>query len=195
MEERDLKNNYIFALIKLVLFLLIFCFLVEIIKNFLQELQAVRGLSFSVFITSILATFAFYIFFLDLNNFYRSLQKFFFRSTFFSCLLPSLLIILSLSYFFLPRIFNFSVNKGVFIFSGTFALFSHLIYVSKVTRGSSFIPIVNYLFIFSIFFILNIILFGFYLRIIFNFELANVLLSGVQGGAGLIRDVFVCSFR
>ncbi len=195
MEERDLKNNYIFALVKLFLFLLIFCFLTETSKSFIGEFRATQGLDFSTFVLSIVITFAVYIFFFDLNNFYKRLQKFFFRSSFFSCLFPSVLIILALAYFFVPNIFDLSINKDFFVFSGSFALIAHLIYISRITRGNSFVSVINYLFILSIFLILTLILFGFYLRIAFDFELGQVLLSGMQNGTDLIKDVFVRGFR
>jgi len=195
VEERELKNNYIFALVKLFLFLLIFCFLTEIGRSFIREFRATKGLSFNVFILSTLITFAFYIFIFDLGNFYKKLQKFFFRSRFFSCLFPSGLILFAAGYFFLPKIFNFSVKGDIFVFAGTFSLIAHLIYVSRVTRGDSFVSIVNYFFIFSIFFLLNLILFGFYLRIIFDFDLGKVLFSGIQNGTELIRYVFLRSFK
>lgn len=194
MEERELKNNYIFALVKLFLFLLIFCFLTETIRSFLREAAVTKGLTPLALIYSWLATFSFYLFFADLNSFYARIQKFFFRSQFFSCLFPSLLVIFSLGYFLMPNIFNFSINRNVFIFSGSFSFLAHLIYVARIIKANSFTGFVNYLFIFSIFFLLNLILFGLYLRIAFDFQLSRVLLAGIQNGSDLIKNIFLRSF-
>ncbi|MCF7873515.1 MAG: hypothetical protein K9L84_03135 [Candidatus Omnitrophica bacterium] len=195
MEERELKNNYVFTLVKFFLFLIIFCFLAKFIHYFIKEIHSVAGLDFNTFIGAIVAVFAFYLFLTDLNGFYKKIQRFFFRSKFFSCLFPSILIILALSYFFIPKIFNISFDKNLFVFLGSSSLFIHLIYVARATKGNSFNTLVNYLFIFSILIVLNLIFFGLYLKINFNFELGKVLLDGVQAGTALIRDVFVKGFK
>jgi hypothetical protein len=195
VEERELKNNYIFTLVKLFLFLIIFCFLAEFIRHFIKETHSVAGLNFNILVGSIISIFAFYLFFIDLNGLYKKIQRFFFRSTFFSCLFPSILIILALNYFFIPKIFSISFNKDLFVFLGSCSLFMHLIYVARANKGKSFNALINYLFIFSILMVLNLILFGFYLKISFNFELGKVLLDGVQKGTELIRDVFIKGFK
>ncbi len=195
MEERELKNNYIFTLVKFFLFLIIFCFLTELIHSFIKEIQGIKGLDFKILVTSIVSIFAFYLFFVDLNGFYKKIQKFFFRSKFFSCLSPSILIILALAYFFIPKIFNISFNKDLFVFLGGGSLFGHLIYIARITKGNSFNTFINYLFLFSILLVLNMILFGFYLKISFNFELGKVLLNALQEGTTLIKDIFVRSFK
>ncbi len=195
MEERELKNNYVFTLVKFVLFLVIFCFLAEFIRYFIQEVYSVKNLHFNTIVAALISVFAFYIFLADLNGLYKKIQKFFFRSKFFSCLFPSLLIIFAVSYFFIPKIFNRSFDKNLFVFFGAASLLIHLIYIARENRGKSFNALVNYFFIFSILVVLDLILFGFYLKISFNFELGKVLLSGVQEGTELISDIFVKGFK
>ncbi|MCF7874484.1 MAG: hypothetical protein K9L87_03020 [Candidatus Omnitrophica bacterium] len=195
MEERELKNNYIFTLVKLFLFLIIFCFLAEFIRYFVREIHSVAGLDFNILVGSVISTFAFYLLLIDLNGFYKKIQKFFFRSAFFSYLFPSILIFLALSYFFVPKLFNISFNKDLFVFLGGFSLFVHLIYVSRATRGKSFNALINYFFIFSILMVIHLILFGFYLKISFNFGLGEILLNGIQEGTTLIKDIFIKGFK
>lgn len=195
MAERELKNNYIVALVKFFLFLIIFCFLTEFIRYFIRAIQSTKGLSFNVLVGAAISVFGVYLFLIDLNGAYKKIQRFFFRSKFFSCLLPSILIVLALSYFFVPKIFNISFSKNIFVFLGGASLFVHLIYVARENKGKSFQDLTNYFFVFSILIILSMILFGFYLKIGFNFKLGDALLLGMQDGVDLIKKIFVQSFR
>ena len=190
MDEGGLRNNYVFTLVKLVLFLILFSFLVELTKELWQELRTKESFNLNILVISILSSFAFCTFCADLNNYYRHIQKFFFRSPFVSLLFPSVLIILTVGYFLLPKIMNVAYNKNVFIFLGGFAFTTHLTLIARETRGRNFTTFVNYLFIFSILCILNLILLGAYFRIGFNVHLGKVIVAGIKGGAGLILSTF-----
>ena len=190
MDEGGLRNNYVFTLVKLVLFLILFSFLVELTKELWQELATEKSFNLNILVISILSSFAFCTFCTDLNDYYRHIQKFFFRSLFFSLLFPSVLIVLMVGYFLLPKIMNVVYNKDVFIFLGGVAFTTHLTLIARETRGKNFTTFVNYLFIFSILYILNLILLGAYFRIGFNVHIGKVIVEGIKGGAGLIQSTF-----
>ncbi len=191
MEERVLKNNYIYTLIKFALSLVILCFLVELTKVFWTTLSKIEKFDLNVLIISVLSLFAFYNFIADLNNFYKKIQNFFFRSSVFSLLFPSLLLVLGLGYFFLPKILNLNINQDVFVFLGGFIFTAHLTFISRELKGHSFTSFINYLFTFSILFILNIILFGLYLRNNFSLDVGKIVLKGMMDGSVLIQNIFI----
>ena len=195
MEERGLRNNYIFALIKLVLFLIIFCFLSAVTKQLWQELRSKDNFDISVLVFSTLFTFAFYTFLVDLNGFYKKIQNFFFRSSFIALLFPSILILLAIGYFFIPKVLNFAFDKDIFVFLGGFSLTMHLIFIARQTKGHSFAAVINYLFMGSILYILDLALFGVYLRIGYKVQIGKVMLEGIKGGAGLIYNIFTQALR
>ncbi|MDD5194216.1 MAG: hypothetical protein PHQ96_00900 [Candidatus Omnitrophica bacterium] len=195
MEEKGLRNNYIFTLVKFILFLLIFCFLASFSKQLLHEMRADRALKPEVILFSVLFCFAFYTFFVDLNNIYKAIQKFFFHSSFISMVVPSFLILLGIGYFLIPRVFNLSFDRDVFLFLGGFILTSHMIFIARENKGSNFMDFINYLFIFSILYIVNIILFGLYLNVAFNVDLGKVVVDGFINGAVLIKNLFSQIFQ
>jgi len=190
MEERELRNNYIFTLAKLILFLIIFCFMVEVSIFFWKEVRSKNGFKVALLSFSSLALFCCYCFLADLNNAYKKVQRFFFRSAYVTYLFPSVLIVLSLSYFFLPKIFSLSFNRDIFVFLGGFAFTGHLVYIARETKGTTFTALVNYFFIFGILYIFNLLLLGLYLKIGFPIELGRIVVDGAQAGASLIQNIF-----
>ncbi|MBU1122089.1 MAG: hypothetical protein ABIH71_03775 [Candidatus Omnitrophota bacterium] len=186
----DIRNNYIVTLLKFVFFLLLFCLLSELIKEFWREIRAQDGFKTSILYISVLSSFAFYTFVADLNGFYGNIQKFFFRSSFVSFLIPAIIIILGLGYFLLPRIFSFSFDKNTFVFLGGFVLASHLNYIAQEIKGYTFNTFINYLFVFSILCIINLLLFIVYLKIAFNIHMGEIIVGGVKGSVMLINSLF-----
>ena len=150
MDEGGLRNNYIFTLVKLALFLIILCFLIALTKEFWQEVKVTEAFDIKVLVVSMLCAFSFYVFIADLNSFYKGIQKFFFHSSFFAYLIPSVLVVVGIGYFFLPKIFNTAFSKDTFVFIGGFALTGHLIFVARGNQGHNFPTVVNYLFILQI---------------------------------------------
>jgi hypothetical protein len=195
MEERELRNNYFFILIKFVLFLIIFCFMVEISKEFFKEIKLKESFKINTLYLSILFPFLFYTFVADMNSTYRKIQNFFFRSTFLTYYVPALLIFLGISFILLPKVFNISFNKDVFIFLGGSITTIHLIFVARQNKGSNFSTFINYLFTFSILYIINLILFILYLRINFSLSLGSILAEGLRKGASLIYNIFTQVFK
>jgi hypothetical protein len=190
MEERGLRHSYFFTLIKFVLFLIIFCFLVELSREFLKECKSKEEFNLGVLYLSILSPFVFYTFISDLNNTYRKIQNFFFRTSFLSFLFPTLLIILGIGFFILPKVFDFSFNRNNFLFWGGAILTCHLIFIARETKGHNFTSFVNYLFILSILYTINLILFGLYLRVGFSIDLGKVISGGIKEGYLLIQNLF-----
>ena len=195
MEERDLRNNYVFTLVKFILFLIIFCFFIELVKEFWKEAKANGNFSITAFVLSMLSAFGFYVFLTDLNNSYKKIQNFFFRSSFFTLLFPSTLIILGIGYFLFPRLLNFSFNKAIFIFVGGFVLTTHLIFIAREIKGHTLNTFVNYLFFLSILSTLNLFLFELYLKIGFKIRIGKIALEGVKNGSTLIQSIFTQAFR
>ena len=195
MEERGLRNSYVVTLVKSLLFLIIFCFFIELFKEFCKVFKEKDNYSINVFFFSMLSAFSFYIFLADLNNFYNKIQNFFFRSYFFSLLFPSVVIILGVCYLIIPRLFNIPISKDIFIFAGTFALTGHLIFVARQLKGHTFNSFINYIFTFSILCTLNLFLFEFYLKIAFKVNIGKITLAGIKNGAELMQSLFTHTFR
>ena len=190
MQDVELKNNYAFTLVKLILFLFIFCFLLEFTSSFWREIRSREGFNINIFVFSGLCLFGCYHFLIDLNSYYRKIQRFFFRTPSVSYILPAILIILAVGYFIIPKVLNSHFNKGFFIFFGGFIFTAHMVFVAKETKGYTFSTLVNYLFIISILYILNLFLLGFYFKIAFNVHLGKILISGLNDGAMSIKGVF-----
>lgn len=195
MEKVGSRNNYFFILIKFILFLIIFCFLVEISQEFFKEMRTEEKLEINIFFLSVLSCFVFYTFVADLNNFYKKIQKFFFHSSFFSFLMPSLLLLSGISFFIFPKVFNLTFNRDTFLFLGGFIFASHLIFIARETKGSSFTAFIDYLFFFSLLYVVNLFLFGLYLKVIFEIHLGGAILKGIDGGVYLIRNILTQIFK
>lgn len=190
MEEKITKQNSFFTLIKFFLFLIIFCFVVSLSKEFFKEIRAQEALDMDILFFSTLASFSFYTFIADLNGFYKKIQSFFFHSSFVSYLVPSFLILLSIGYFILPKAFNLEIDKEIFVFLGGFVFTSHLIFIARDAKGKTFSEYINYLFNFSILYIINLLLLGVYLMAAFDVDLSKVVVEGLTGGALLIKNLF-----
>ncbi|MCF7907547.1 MAG: hypothetical protein K9L86_01545 [Candidatus Omnitrophica bacterium] len=195
VEESGLRNNYIFALIKFVLFLIIFCFLAEVTKEFWHELRTKENFDIAVLVLSLVSCFGFYAFVADLNGLYKGIQNFFFRSSFFTLVFPSILIVLGLGFFFLPKVLSLNYSRDIFVFVGGFVFTGHLIFIARETKGHTFATVINYLFLFSILYLLNLIFFGIYLKISYPIRIGNVALEGMKQGAALIQTIFTQALR
>ncbi len=190
MEEKASKQNSFFTLIKFFLFLIIFCFVISISKEFFKEVRIQKALNIDILFFSSLSAFAFYTFLVDLNDFYKRIQNFFFHSSFLSYLVPSFLILLSIGYFILPKAFNLEIDKGIFVFLGGFVFTSHLIFIARDNKGKTFSGVINYLFNFSILYIISLLLLGVYLMAAFDVNLGKILAEGLTNGAMLIKNLF-----
>lgn len=167
----------------------------EFTREFWYEIRSEEGFNGNLLIIAILSAFSFNVFLVDINNFYKKIQQFFFHSTFFSYLIPSILIVLGIVYFFLPKVFNKTFDRNLFVFLGSFIATNHLIFVARENKGYTFTAFINYLFLFSIFFILILILFIFYLNIGFNIPVGDFFLNGFKKGTILIQNILTQTFR
>lgn len=190
MEERIGRSNYLFSVIKFILFLIIFCFVVELAKEFWKEIRGEQGFNSVIFYFSVLSLFLFYTFIADLDNFYKKVQRFFFRSSSVSFLVSAPLILLACGYFALPKLMNFSFSKDIFIFSGGFVVCAHLVYIARENRGYAFSTFINYLFIFGILCIINILFFMFYLQVAFKISIVPVFFAAIKNTAIVIKSLF-----
>ncbi|GEM_PF-904028 len=195
METKSSKSNYFFTIVKLFLFLLIFSFLVAMSREFFHNIKSLKDFNLDLFFISILSCFVFYIFFASLNGIYKTIQNFFFHSSQFGLFIPTLLILLGIGYYIIPKVFNVDFNRDVFLFAGGFILIAHLIYIANETKGATFSDFINYLFIFSILYIINLIIFEAYLRIAFNIDISKINIDGARGGATIIKDMFLQIFQ
>jgi len=195
VEESGFKNNYLFTLVKFILFLIIFCFLAEMTKEFWKEIRSKENFDIAVFVLSLVSCFGFYAFIADLNGVYKGIQNFFFRSSFFTLVFPSLLILLGLGFFLLPKVLQFTYNRDIFVFIGGFVLVMHLVFIARETKGHNFSAVINYLFIFSILYLLNLIIFSIYLKISYSMGIGKLILEGAKQGAILIQTIFTQALR
>jgi len=184
-----LRNSHIFALGKIFLFLIIFCFIWKVTEEFLDGLKSQKEVKIFVFYLSILLPFLFYTFIGDLNFLYHKIQKFFFRSEILSFLFPSLLALSGIGFLILPKLFSFSLNKDIFILVGGIFFTIHLIFSARSLKSNSFIGIANYLFNFSLIYLIVLLLFMGYLKIGINFSLKETVSSGFKKGATLLKQI------
>ena len=189
MTENSSRHNYLVILLELILFLLILCFLVEISKVFFSTMVFSVGLKMRVFIASVLSGFMFYAFIVDLNDLYKKIQGFFFKSSVFAYLVPFFLLIAGLGYFILPKLINVKFSESLFLFVGGFILTSHLSFIAYELKETSFSGFINYLFFFSLLYLANLLFFGMYLKAAFSFNLFEVLVEGIKNGADLIQTL------
>jgi len=184
-----LRSNYLLGIGKLILFLILLCFAVKFTQTFIQELKTCEDFDMSVFYFSILFPFLFYTFVGDLNNIYYKVQKFFFRSDFFSLVFPSLLVISGISFFIFPKLFNLSFNKGFFILTGGIFFIIHLIFVARNIKSSSFVGFSGYLLNFTLIYLFTLLLLTVYFNINFKFSLGEIIQAGTKKGAVLLKQI------
>jgi hypothetical protein len=188
------KHSLFFTIIKFFLFLIIFCFLVSFTREFIKAAKSAKDLGSSIIFVSMLSTFMFYAFLVDLNELYKKIQQFFFHASQVAHFVPALLILAGILYFVLPKVFHYDFDKKPFAFLGGFILMCHLIYVARDTKGNTFADFVSYLFMFSIIYIISLLVFSIYLTVAFELDLAKFTITGLKGGAVLIRNLFMQLF-
>lgn len=189
MTEKSSKHNYLVILVEAILFLVILCFLTQISRQFFFSMFGAVGLKMKTFLISVLSCFAFYAFIIDLNEPYKKIQSFFFKSSIFAYVVPFFLFILGIAYFILPRVFDTTLSETLFLFLGGVILVAHLIFVSNELKETTFSGFVNYLFFFSLLYLVVLIMFGLYLRAAFDFNIFDVFVEGIRDGASTLREL------
>ncbi|MBN2483257.1 MAG: hypothetical protein JXD21_03530 [Candidatus Omnitrophica bacterium] len=190
MAKYESRSNYLITLAKFVFFLIFFCFMVKLTGNLLSDMQSIATLSLKVFYVSIFSALMFYLFIADLNTIYDHIQNFFFRHSFVNLILPSVLVLLALGYFIIPKIWSLSFDKDTFVFLGGFILMIHLIYIAQQTREGSFVGFVNYLFMFSTLYVVSIFLFAVYLRVAFPLNIGDLIVHSFNDSTRLVVDLY-----
>ncbi len=190
MEKLE-SRSLLVTILKSVGFILLLCLAVELSKSFVKELQVLKSFRFLTLYFSFIMPFLVSEFVYDLQNPYKNIQNFFFRNSFVSMLLPSLLLISALSYLIIPRLAGGSFNKEIFVFIGGFIFMTHLIFIARHTKGSGFAGVVSYLFMFIMLFIVASLLFGLYFRTAYNFRLGKVVIDSVRSSTSLVQTMFM----
>ncbi len=188
MIEKTKRTSLILAIIKFALFLIILCFLIPLVKEFIKQLRAEKILK-DLYL-AIFSCFLFYTFLVDLTPLYKNIQRFFFHNSFLALFIPSLFILCGLAFFIIPKLFNLYFRKDIFLFLGGFLFSVHLIFISQQIKEKTFAGFINYLFMLSILFILTLFLLGLYLNIAFSLDLKKIFIEGIQGGALSIKNLF-----
>lgn len=194
-EKVAAKHNYLITLIKSILFIVLFCFLVTVSKNFFREIKVIKDFELDALSFSVIATFLVYSFLVNLNNLYDKIQNFFFHGSALALVIPALLVIVGICYFIFPRVFNVSIDRYIFIFIGGVIFVIHMIYVASEIRGTTFPAFMHYLFLFSILYMANLLFFGIYLNAKFNVPVGDILINGVKDGILLIKNIFSQIFK
>jgi len=189
MEGKGLRNNYIIAVLELIAFIVIFCFLYAYSKELWLQLKGSK-MDLVVLGVGVFSSLFFYAFVADLNNLYKNIQNFFFRTNILSFIFSSLLVILALVYFLVPRIFGASLNENLFTFLSGFLFTSHLAFVARNQKAGGFTGYVNYLFVFSMLYMLNLILWTVYLIALYDVSLISIITDGSKEGFSILTSLF-----
>ncbi len=191
MEKRELRSNYIIAFINFFLFLLLFCLIYAVSRSFIKTLKASEEIRVGVLFMGLVSPFIFYTFVADLNSVYEKVQNFFFRHTFLTLVVPAFLVALLLGYFFLPKIFDFSFNRQIFLFLGSAAFSLHIIFVAGQLKSTTFSGFINYIFVLSLVYLFCLVVLGVYIILGFKFPLKEALVGGIKEGFSLIRNIIL----
>jgi len=194
MEKRELRSNYVIAFINLFLFLIFFCFAYSITKELIKVFRVNEAIKVWVLSLGLSFPFIFYTFIVDLNNVYEKVQYFFFRSTFLNLVIPSVLILLIVSYFILPKIFSISFNRDIFLFLGSLSFSAHLVFIARETKSTNFTGFINYFFSMTMIYIFVLVIFGVYLLIGYDYSLKTALVNGTKSGFTLIKEIILQLF-
>lgn len=184
------SRNFLVTLAKGLGFILLLCLTVELAKSFVRELNILKGFRFIYIYASFILPFLLNEFISDTNPLYSKVQSFFFRSSFFSLVVPSLLLILALGYLIIPRLMGGSFNKDVYVFIGGYVFMTHLIFIARQSRAGGFAGFINYFFNFSLLLIVIIVFLGLYMRVAYNFRLGKVILDSVRDSTMIVRTLF-----
>lgn len=190
MAANQSDDNFFVAILKFLLFLVIFYFAAGFTYQFAMAVQGAADIDILILPGTVFFTFGYYLFIKDLNEMYKKIQTFLFRNHVLACLVPFLLIVAAITYFVLIRFFSVPINRSVFVFVGGFIVSSHLIFVSHETRGESFGQFAGYLFNFSLYYLVNVALLAAYFNIVFNFNVLRVFLDGLSSSIAVVRSFF-----
>lgn len=191
MGRRELKTNYLIALLNLILFIIFFCFVFEFTKAFLEDISNIEGFKLWLLFLGGVLPLIIHNFIANLDYLYKKVQHFFFRDTILYNLLPSFLVLFIIGYFVIPKLLNLSFNKDIFVFIGGYLFTTHLIFTAEENKSSNFTGFINYLFIFALLYTINLLLLILYLRIGYIFDIKSILILSLRNGYLLIKSLIV----
>jgi len=184
------NDNFFVALIKFILFLGVLYFAAGFTYQFALAAHGAADVDILLLPGTVFFAFCYYLFIKDLNEVYKKIQTFFFRTPVLSYLVPFLLVLAAVVYFVLIKFFSVAINRAVFVFVGGFIVSVHLVFVSHETRGESFAQFAGYLFNFSLYYLVNIMLLAAYFNVVFNFNVLRVFFDGLEKSIAVIRGFF-----
>ena len=190
MAASQSDNNLLVALLKFILFLVILYFAAGFTHEFVLAVHGTADVDLLLLPGTAFFAFGYYLFIKDLNETYKKIQTFFFRTPKLMHLVPFLLIVAALIYFVLIKCFSVPINRGIFIFVGGFIISAHLIFVAGETKGASFSEFAGYLFNLSLYYLVALTLLAAYFNVVFNFNVMKVFFDGVQGSIASLRAFF-----
>ncbi len=192
MAEKPSEGNFFTALAKFLLFLAVFCLAAAVTRQFILTLHAAADVDTLLLPGTAFFVFSYYLLIKDLNEPYKKLQTFFFRTPRLSYVLPFLLPVAAAVFFALIKFRGMAINREIFVFVGAFIVVTHLLYVSSDTKGESFGAFSGYLLNLNLFYLANLLLLGLYFNVVFNFNVLKVLWEGLRvSGEGLVAAVTV----
>ena len=133
MAQSPSDNNFLFAIFKFILFLVLCFFVAGLSYQFVLSVHASADVDILLLPGTIFFTLCYYLFIKDLNDAYSKIQTFFFRNPLVSYLIPFLLIAAAVICLVMVKLFGLAINRGIFIFIGGFILASQMIYISVGT--------------------------------------------------------------
>jgi len=190
MAVKQSNDNFFLALVKFILFLGILYFAAGFTYQFAMAVHGAADVDILLLPGTVFFAFCYYLFVKDLNEAYKKIQTFFFRAPALSNLVPFLLLLAAITYFVLMKFFNMAINRAAFVFVGGFIVSAHLIFVSHETRGESFAQFAGYLFNFSLYYLVNIMLLAAYFNVVFNFNVLRVFLDSLERSIAVVRNFF-----
>ena len=174
------KNNFLLTLLKLCGFIIIAFFLAALSKEFTLSLKKSHLLPLIKIAEGGILYLLFHIFIADLTGIYGKIQEFFFRKTFVNLLIPSLLVIVSVIYWSLPKFSAAHLNANLYFYLSGFLFLLHLVFISLHTKEKGFGGFVEYVFIFSLLYVLNLIIFAFCLKAVINIHPFHIIAESAR---------------
>jgi hypothetical protein len=182
------SGNFFVITLKFLGFLLLLIFSFGITVEFVKAAHDGVGSEPMLLPAAVFFCFFYYLFIRDLNEPYKAIQAFFFRVPWFAHAVSFLLILTGVVCWALVRFTDIKVDHNIFVFLGGFIMASHLIYVSRDMPRESFVDLVNYLFSFSVYYLIVLVMLGLYFCFIFNFNPIKAFSDGCALTFDLIRN-------
>lgn len=185
-----MRSSFIISLVKLFLFIILVCFLYTFTIEFIREINIYQRNSSIFIFAGIFFSFFFYIFIADLNNLYKAIQNFFFRTYSLSLIISIPLALTAFLSFILPRLCGLNIEAKTFFFINGFLFAAHMIFIARNKKGTGFVGYVNYLFYLGVLYLINLFLLGTYLEAYLRIDLMHILSEGIRKGYAIFSQLY-----